>query len=384
MIVDIEKFKTDPSISFAYKYMDQESDQAKSKKYSRAIRETREEDEVRIRKKTPYIAMLTGVTMAFVIATMMFIGFMVYNNNPFRTVDSQSLPDLIGLKFDTVAAQYSWFNIVMEEEDYNEYARGIVYEQRPRVGTSIKEGSTVYVKVSMGQREIFLPNFTNQDAIQTFAKLRDLQVQYREERVFSDDIPTGRVVYTDPTRDAKLNPNDVVTVYVSRGPEQRTTDVPSLIGLRVEDAKRLLELYRLRLGEVSEEPSDQPSGTVIAQDPTPAGGLLPQGTEVNIVISKEGIKHLTFPIPLPNVDRSITIRARDAEDTTIILAAETFNPLKDLETPVWRPRFDGDETMTDYRINIYLDGKLYIEYSLNFRDETYREVRNRMDAEEFQ
>jgi len=38
MISDIEKFKSDPSIQFSYKYMDQESEAAKQKKYSRAPR----------------------------------------------------------------------------------------------------------------------------------------------------------------------------------------------------------------------------------------------------------------------------------------------------------------------------------------------------------
>ncbi|MDR2932525.1 MAG: protein kinase, partial [Oscillospiraceae bacterium] len=99
MIADIERFKQDPSILFAYKYMDAENDKSRQKKYARAINKTREEDnQLPPRKKTPYIPILTGVTLAFVLAAMSFIGLMVYYNNPFKQVDDTTVPNLVGLR----------------------------------------------------------------------------------------------------------------------------------------------------------------------------------------------------------------------------------------------------------------------------------------------
>jgi serine/threonine-protein kinase len=384
MIVDIEKFKSDPSIQFAYKYQEQESAEAKQKKIARAITETREEEPMPRRKRTPFIPMLTGVTMAFVLAAASFIGMMVWYNNPFKQVESDPLPDFVGLKYDTVAAQYSdIYEFAPAESEYNDdYGKGIIYEQRPRAGTEVKNGSTVRVTVSLGQREVTLPNFATKDAMQTFAKLRDLGVEYKEERIYSDDAPLGSVVYTDPSKDTVVTSNDIVTVYVSKGPEQQDTDVPSLIGLKVEDAQRMLDLYRLTLGNVSEEVSDQPTGTIIAQDPTP--GMIPEGTEVNIVVSKEGIKRVTIAIPLPQVDRTITIRARRTEDNEVLDEA-TLNPLVDVEgAAVWSPVLAGEDIDEEVLITTYIDGKRYIEYYVNFSKSTFRIGRDRSDAEEFQ
>ena len=382
MIDDIEKFKQDPSILFAYKYLEQESEQARSKRYTRAINDTRDEDAMPRKKKTPFIPMLTGVTLAFVLAALAFVGLMLHYNNPFVQVEELKLGDLVGLKFDTVAAQYDNLEFVAEEDYNDDYGRGIIFEQKPRANTNVKEGSVIRVMVSLGQRTVILPNFAGKDVQQTFAKLRDLGVEYREERQYDAEIPLGCVIYTNPSRDSVITSGEVVTVYVSRGPEQQDTDVPSLIGLQLEDAQRLLELYKLRMGLVSDETSDQPSGTIIAQDPP--SGFLPQGTEINVVVSREGIKRVSLPIMLPDINRTITIRARVGPDQ-VTVQQETFNPAE-LDEKVWKPVFTGEETDNEVVVRIYIDGRLYMRYMLDFSTTPERWIMDsdRSDAPEFQ
>jgi hypothetical protein len=158
--------------------------------------------------------------------------------------------------------------------------------------------------------------------------------------------------------------------------------VPSLIGLKVEDAQRMLDLYKLTMGSVTEEVSEQPTGTIIAQDPTP--GMVPEGTAVNIVTSKEGVKRVTVAIPLPEVNRTITIRARRTDDNQLLDEA-TLNPLEDIEgSPVWSPVLTGEDVDEEVLITTYIDGKRYIEYYVNFSKSTFRVGRDRSDAEEFQ
>ncbi|MCL2057059.1 MAG: Stk1 family PASTA domain-containing Ser/Thr kinase [Oscillospiraceae bacterium] len=396
MIADIELFKQNPDAQFQYKYMDRESEAAKQKKYSRtpkspssrtaktppAPKEPQEELMPR-RKKTPYIPMLTGVTLAFVIASLSFIGMMIMYNNPFVQVEDEILPDFIGLKFDTITAMYSdKYEIISEESEHNEdYGIGLVFSQRPRANTPVKQGSTVRVSVSLGPRTVSLPNFEGRDAMQTFARLRDLGITYKDERMFSDSVPIGSVVYTNPSRDTVVGATDVVTVYVSRGPEARDVDVPNLEGLNVENAQRLLEMAGLRLGEVMIEPSDKPTGTIISQEP--GSGRRPEGTAIDVVISEETMRRYTISIPLPEVDRMITIRARSAEGNSV-MAEATLNPLE--EGIIWNPTFSipmdadmGEEIL----ITTYIDQRRYIEYYLNLYTGRFREGRNRSDSEDF-
>lgn len=387
MIADIERFRQNPGVVFGYRYPEREPEPQKNKKSVRPaavpVGDDSGDDEMPRKKRTPYIPMLTGVTLAFVLAAGSFIGMMIWFNNPFKQVAEVPLPDLVGLKFETVAAMNDEFEVVMEEQNYNnDYGKGLIYEQKPRAGTEIKVGSTVRVMVSMGQKEIILPNFTGKDAMQTFAKLKDLGVEYKDERVFSSEIPMGSVVYTDPSKDTKLASSDVVTVYVSKGPEQQDTSIPSLSGLKVEDARKLLELYKLQLGEISEETSDQPNGTIISQDP-PAGSLKPEGTVINITISKEGVKRVTFAIPLPEVDRTITVRARMGPDEDVVYE-EVLNPVQDMDTPVIKPVFSGSESDDRVLVTIYIDKRRYMSYYINFKDGTHTLESDRSDAAEFQ
>lgn len=383
MIVDIERFKENPEISFEYKYLAEDPVPAQNKRYTRAVNKARSSGDNMVgnKKRTPYIPILTGVTLAFVLAAAAFIGIMLYMNNPFRVVGETELPDLEGLKFETASAQYDDFEIIVEEEVYNDvYANGMIIKQNPKAGSKIKYGGTVKVTVSVGQQNMEMPNFTNIDATQVFQKLTDMGLEYKQESVFSEETVIGCVVYTDPSKGTEVTSGTMVTVYVSRGKEEPLTTVPDLDGMQLDDARELLEKGFLILGTVTEEASDRPAGIVISQTPA-AGELQPEGTEISLVISKEGSKRLVLPITLPKVNRSLTIRARVGEDSEVV-ASDNINPIED-GIAVWKPVIPGTEEDTNMQVKIYIDGQLYVEYFLDFENETMTKGTDRMDASIF-
>ena len=85
------------------------------------------------------------------------------------------------------------------------------------------------------------------------------------ERVFSDDVRSGRVVGTSPPAGTTLERGSQVTLNVSRGPEQ--VEVPDVTGQSEENARSALEGAGLRVGKVTREESDEAPGTVIEQSP---------------------------------------------------------------------------------------------------------------------
>lgn len=103
MLRDIDEFKRDPSILFEYKYLDVKSPAAESR-YSDAIQSARKEKTVKDKRKkkkrrsrrAPIIPVLAGVTAAFVIVSAAFIGWMIYLNNPFVSVEDDIVPSLVG------------------------------------------------------------------------------------------------------------------------------------------------------------------------------------------------------------------------------------------------------------------------------------------------
>jgi serine/threonine-protein kinase len=76
-----------------------------------------------------------------------------------------------------------------------------------------------------------------------------------------------------------------VVVYISRQQVTTTTTVPSLFGLSsVDDARTLLVQKHLVLGSQTEEYSDMPVGSIIAQS-VDAGTTVKLNTRVSVTVS---------------------------------------------------------------------------------------------------
>jgi len=101
---------------------------------------------------------------------------------------------------------------------------------------------------------------------------------------FSEDIPEGRIIKSEPAGGGRVSENGEVVVFTSKGKERIL--VPSLLGLNSEDAQKLIEKNNLFVGEISEEfSSDFAKGLIVRTIPA-SGDRVKRDTQVSIVISK--------------------------------------------------------------------------------------------------
>ncbi|MFB6985816.1 Stk1 family PASTA domain-containing Ser/Thr kinase [Streptomyces sp. NPDC056304] len=113
------------------------------------------------------------------------------------------------------------------------------------------------------------------------------------KRDYSDTVPRGEVISSDPGSGARIRGNDAVTLVVSRGPE--IVKVPDVQGLAAADAKRALEKAGLAPGMVTKEFSEETDrGEVIRTDPE-AGTERHPDSAVALVVSKGA------PVDVPDV-----------------------------------------------------------------------------------
>ncbi len=386
MLRDIDAFKRDPSVAFAYKYLFAEEEEAQAaarrnresdgkaesakKRTKRKGKKEELDEDVQIVVKTPYLAMLGGISAAFVLVTCLFIFLMFYFNNPFVSVDEVKLPNFVGIQYESVlnSSKYSDFNIVVEETVYNdEYERGVICEQKPKYPKTVKKGAEVKIKVSSGSQKITIPDFSNQEATQVYAELKNMGLDYVESRINHPSIASGYVIRTDPTKGSEVKSGTVVTVYVSLGAQTVMKQVPDVTGIHIDDAKRILESNGFKVGTVElDEYSDEPYGTVLSQDPS-EGNVAASGSFINLKVSQgdQVISRLTLVVPMPtSIDRDVTVSAF-LDDMEI--RRETINPKN---TSSWRPSFSGEGIG---RVKIYIDDELYMEYIVDF-DEGIHEI----------
>jgi len=111
-------------------------------------------------------------------------------------------------------------------------------------------------------------------------------------RAYSETVPAGRVVSTDPAGGERILHDGTVDAVVSRGPERY--QVPAVRGMKVDDAQAALMGAHLTLGDTTGRFDEKVAkGVVLAADPQP-GTELKRGAAVDLVVSK-GPKPITVP-----------------------------------------------------------------------------------------
>jgi serine/threonine-protein kinase len=128
-----------------------------------------------------------------------------------------------------------------------------------------------------------IPTVTGQTYDAADATLQQLDLVTARFDVFSDTVPEGQVVDTDPAAGTIVSPGTVVNVNVSRGRE--AVAVPPLQGTTTTDAIAKITAAGFTVGQTIKENSpDVPNDVVIRTDPE-AGTQAFAGDTINVVAS---------------------------------------------------------------------------------------------------
>ncbi len=122
----------------------------------------------------------------------------------------------------------------------------------------------------------------NQTDAQTAAAKAGLAVVFDKE--YSEDVPVGAVIRTDPNAGARILADGTIHAYLSRGPERYP--VPKLVGMTQDQASATLTQGSLTVGTVTQAYHDTvPAGQVISQA-TAQGTQVKKGVGVDFVVSQ--------------------------------------------------------------------------------------------------
>ena len=120
-----------------------------------------------------------------------------------------------------------------------------------------------------------------------------------------------------------------IHLVVSKGPAVVEVEVPSLYGMKEDDARSLLLEKKLMIGDISYESSDEvSSGKIISQSPG-SSNKVSEGSKVDIVIST-GSSSVEVPDVRWSSLRSATATLRDAGLEVEVEYEESSSSEKDL------------------------------------------------------
>ncbi|WP_405873662.1 MULTISPECIES: Stk1 family PASTA domain-containing Ser/Thr kinase [unclassified Streptomyces] len=162
--------------------------------------------------------------------------------------------------------------------------RGTVISSDPAPGTRIRDNASVALTVSDGPETVQVPDLEGRPLAEARAQLKKGGLEPgMVTREFSDDVPKGSVISTDPESGTKRHAGAAIALVVSKG---SPVDVPDVTGEDLTDAKADLEDAGLTVKVASERVnSEYDKGQVAAQ--TPEGdSQAAEGDTVTLTLSK--------------------------------------------------------------------------------------------------
>ncbi|WP_406304022.1 Stk1 family PASTA domain-containing Ser/Thr kinase [Streptomyces sp. NBC_00885] len=161
-----------------------------------------------------------------------------------------------------------------------EQPKNKICSQTPANG-NMQQGETVQVVVSEGAPKVEIPDVTEKSRANAEKALTDKGFRVKIVESESSDEDPGTVLSQDPRGGTQAEKGTEVTLTVAK---QAKVNVPPVVGRLFDDAKSQLETLEFTVVRADVD-SDQPTGTVIRQDPS-GDSKAAKGATVTLQVSK--------------------------------------------------------------------------------------------------
>ncbi len=162
--------------------------------------------------------------------------------------------------------------------------RGSVISTDPGVGERIRDNDAVTLTVSDGPKTVKVPDLSGVALAKARAQLKDAGLAAgMVTRKFSEDVPRGSVIGTDPDTGTSRHAGSAIALVVSKG---SPVEVPDVTGSSVEDARAELEDAGLKVKIATQQVNSEfDKGQVAQQSPNPEQEAA-TGDTVTLTLSK--------------------------------------------------------------------------------------------------
>lgn len=338
MLAAIEEFKRNPSIQFAYEYRSAEDNPERN--INRVVSNTKPSpkstsihtgDARRVGTSNPgrsksaqkkkkaskgfsLLPIFFGMAVAFVIGAAILI-YLIFTNSSnllFSNRADVQVISFVGMtKDEFLATDYN--NLLRAEfpEEYSSEPAGTIIRQTPKAGRTVKEKQRIVLTVSLGTQYVTIPETKNMVAEDAEQTLKDMGLRVIKKPMSDNSVANGAVVYTQPAAGETVEGDSTVILYVSRSEVSKESQVPSLTGKTIEEARNEVKGLNLSIRTI-EQASEQPAGTVLSQSPD-AGSTVRKSSVITLVVSTGVPEVVATPEPVePTVNEDGTITVQES------------------------------------------------------------------------
>lgn len=228
---------------------------------------------------------LIVIVIAAVIALAAAVCGFLFATGVFGGVE---VPKLIGMDPEAAEAQLEELGFKVEYGDdvrSEDIEAGQIALQSPEAGEKADKGDTVTIMVCMGKPTGLVPGIVGQDYDKTIKVYLEAEGyvlgNVKEEE---SDAEKGEIIAQDPAEGTEAEQGTAVDIVVSKGTDK--VQVPSLLGLTIDEAKETLKDCGLALGQTTYEESTVYAKNIVMDQSENAGDKVKKDTKIDIVISK--------------------------------------------------------------------------------------------------
>lgn len=323
MLMDIEKYKNNPNIKFDYSYFvdsqptkyvpameDPSANGAVVLQEPKAVEPIEDNDyddepENNEKSKKRTIAVLSGVLIVVVIFAAVLFAVFASGGGGYK------VPNLVGMNFTKDVMnndEYSMFQFEIIGDEESDEEAGTILSQDPDKG-KLARGGKITLTIAKTGAKVKIPDVYGYEyaSAERMLKSESFEVTIQKEK--SDIKDPGTVIRTSPARGEMADAGSVVTLYVATNDETEPVDVPDLLGLTIDEAKKELEKVGLTIDAQGTEyrASSAKKGTIVGYEKV--GQQVLPGTAIAVYVS-------TGVLPLTTTGNAETTTEKAVESTT--------------------------------------------------------------------
>ncbi|WP_113674746.1 Stk1 family PASTA domain-containing Ser/Thr kinase [Vallitalea guaymasensis] len=233
------------------------------------------------------VVVFLGVVSAIVLVSI--VSYFVFNSIKARLQPVEVLiPDVQGMLLSDAKKllEDKHLTIDVTERTYDDtYDVDKIISQIPEENTVAEKDQIVKLTVSKGIETFEVPDVLSVKFTTAQSIIQGRNLTYKIEREYHDSIPLGIVIRQYPDKGTKLKKGEVVTIFVSKGKEEKTVFVPNLKDLTEQQARNKLTEANLEIGSVTKINHDTVvKGKVISQTVDP-GEEVKENYVIDIAVS---------------------------------------------------------------------------------------------------
>lgn len=291
------------------------------------------------KKQNAMMPIILGVFFAFLVVCL-FAGVNVFKTLWSVTLGKNSeteisesdliiVENLVGKEYTEELSQELYnkgYRIVTKEVFSDKHQKGFITDQNPEQGERRRNGFTIVLSISQGEKKIVLDDYTMTDSREALRLLRSAGLAVKLEQQFDNFIAEGVVIKMSHKPGDELFPGDTVTLYVSKGPEIKEEIVPTLTGIPLDAAKKTIEDYGFVVGKITNVITDDKSldGQVKSQS-LKAYTSQPLESEIDLEVYEYKKPEVITPPPSTENNDDVTDNENNTSNDTSSESGETTN-----------------------------------------------------------